>query len=443
MLGPFALKGIRTTNVSVCPENMAEAPASSPKVVLFRQKKRGGLTYRIPALLYLPSESTFLAFAEERSSPRDEDAKFLVMRRGQKKETTVQWGPVEALETAMLPGHRTMNPCPVYDRKTGTIFLFFIGVQTYITEGHQIRTGRNAARLCYVSSQDGGHTWSQVTDLTDQVIGDDLRNWATFAVGPGHGVQLTSGRLVVPAYTYHIHKRLFGRPLGCWVKPHSFTFYSDDGGKHWARGQLLKTLRTSECQVAELTCQDNSQVLYCSARTLHKYRAGALCVDHGDQFVNPSLCKELYEPPRGCQGSVVSFSPMLESLDLSRQEEARKPTPRASDAQPFSASLKSAASWLIFSHPTNRRTRTDLGIYLNTSPLDPGSWKAPWVLNPGPSGYSDLAVCEEGNAQMFGCLFECGASCECEEIAFRLFTDVELLRNVGESCSGPHSPPEA
>ncbi|XP_062983288.1 sialidase-3-like isoform X2 [Elgaria multicarinata webbii] len=439
MLGPFALRGIRCTNISACPENMAEAQAVSGKVTLFSQKKRGGLTYRIPALLYLPTESAFLAFAEERSSPRDEAAKFLVMRRGQKEGNSVQWGPQESLKTAMLPEHRTMNPCPVYDQKSGRVFLFFICVQTYITEGHQIRTGRNAARLCYVFSQDGGRTWSQTTDLTEQVIGEDLKNWATFAVGPGHGLQLSSGRLVVPAYTYYIHKRLFGYALSCWIKPHCFTFYSDDGGQSWGRSQLLETLWTSECQVAELTCPDDSRVLYCSARTLHKYRAGAFCKDNGDQFVNPSLCKELYEPPHGCQGSVASFSPRL---DLSQKKDASKSTPLLG-VDPSSTSSKSAKSWLIFSHPTHKRKRLDLGIYLNTSPLEKHCWKAPWVLHEGPSGYSDLAVCEEGESLTFGCLFECGVSCECEEIAFRLFTDAELLRNTGEAFSCAASSSEA
>ncbi|XP_034971903.1 sialidase-3-like [Zootoca vivipara] len=440
MLGLYALRGIRCANISACPENMAEAQAGSGKVTLFSQKKRGGLTYRIPALLYLPSESTFLAFAEERSSPRDEDAKFLVMRRGRKEGTSVQWGPQEPLETAVLPNHRTMNPCPVFERKSGALFLFFICVEKYITERHQISTGRNAARLCYVSSPDGGRTWSQATDLTEAVIGGELTNWATFAVGPGHGVQLSSGRLVIPAYAYYIHKRLFGHPLECWIKPHCFTFYSDDGGQSWLRSPLLEALLTSECQVAELSRSDKSRVLYCNARSLHNYRVGALCTDNGHQFVSPSLCEELCESPHGCQGSVVSFSPQLEPLDLGRKKDGAKSSP---SLDPSSAPLKSAQSWLIFSHPTKRHKRVDLGIYLNTSPLEKGCWKAPWVLNKGPSGYSDLAVCEEGESVMFGCLFECGVSCECEEIAFQLFTAVELLRNMRESCCGSSPPSEA
>ncbi|XP_028581662.2 sialidase-3 [Podarcis muralis] len=392
------------------------AQVGSGKTVLFHQEGPKGLTYRIPALLYLPSESTFLAFAEERSTPRDENAKFLVMRRGRKEGMSVQWGPQTSLMEATLPDHRTMNPCPVLERKSGRVFLFFICVETHVTERHQIFTGRNAARLCYVVSQDGGRTWSQTTDLTEQVIGKHLRNWATFAVGPGHGLQLSSGRLVIPAYAYYIHKRCFGHALNCWTRPHSLAFYSDDGGQSWARGQLLMHLNTSECQVAELTRRDDSQVLYCNSRSPDRYRAEAFSTDGGEHFEEGYLSEDLCEPPSGCQGSVVSFFPQPEGSSRSSL-----------------ASFSSTKSWLVYSHPTNCHKRLDLGIYLNRSPLEKDSWRPPWVLYKGPSSYSDLAVCQEGgNTLVFGCLFECGVHHPIEEIAFQLFTSDELLRNVRE-----------
>ncbi|XP_020647596.3 sialidase-3-like [Pogona vitticeps] len=415
---------------------MVDSLASFGKVVLFRQKKRGGLTYRIPALLYLPSESTFLAFAEERSSPRDEDAQFLVMRRGRKDGKTVKWGPQTSLTTAALPKYRTMNPCPVHEKRSGTVFLFFICVLDHVSVRHQITTGRNAARLCYVSSQDGGRTWSPLTDLTDQTIGDDLRNWATFAVGPGHGVQLRSGRLVVPAYAYHIRRRCFSCVSLCCTKPHCFTFYSDNGGQNWAQGQLLEKLRTTESQVAEVICPDDSQVLYINARNPRwdGCRAEAFSTDDGHHFQESFLCQELCEPPNGCQGSIVSFAPQPASSDRDRKEDVGE-QPHLLGLCPSAVSLGNTTSWLVFSHPTSRHRRMDLGIYLNTSPLKKGSWGKPWVLNKGPSGYSDLAVCQEGHSLMFGCLFECGVSSACEEIAFRLFTHVELLRHTREGSS--------
>ncbi|KAL8191325.1 UNVERIFIED_CONTAM: hypothetical protein K2H54_072212 [Gekko kuhli] len=420
---------IQSLSQNISAEKMAEAWPGSGKVTLFHQEEPGGVTYRIPALLFLPKESVFLAFAEERSSPRDEHATHLVMRRGQKEGTSVQWGPQESLMTAILPDHRTMNPCPVYEKRSGRVFLFFICIQADVTEWDQLKSGRNATRLCYVSSQDGGCSWSQLTDLTHEVIGDDLRNWATFAVGPGHGLQMSSGRLLVPAYAYYIRRNWFTN--SACTRPHSFIFYSDDHGQNWARGQLLKSsFQTIECQVAEVTRQDNSSVLYCNARSPDECRVEAFSTDCGGHFGEYFWCKELPETGNGCQGSVVSFTPVRKPLELGRRDNIAASTHFLGGHH--SNALGTTRSWMVFSHPTNRHKRVNLGIYLNTTPLVKSSWRTPWVLYKGPSGYSDLAVCEEGQALLFGCLFECGVSSECEEIAFQLFTDVELLRNVRE-----------
>uniref|UniRef100_A0A8C0GH20 exo-alpha-sialidase n=1 Tax=Chelonoidis abingdonii TaxID=106734 RepID=A0A8C0GH20_CHEAB len=361
-----------------------------------------GVIYRIPALLYIPSD-TLLAFAEKRFSARDEDAEYLVLRRGRKTGTSHQPQPQlqSAVYTArvMLPGHRTMNPCPVYEWKSQTVFLFFICVRQHVSEQWQIWTGQNAARLCYVWSGDAGQTWSSLTDLTEQVIGEDLKDWATFAVGPGHGVQLRSGRLVIPAYAYHITARCCHLPLPWGTQPQSLVFYSDDGGQRWHKGELIEGMKTVECQVAEVACQACDPVLYCNARTPYRCRAAALSTDQGLTFKRPSSCKKLCESPHGCQGSVVSFTP----------------------------TTGTTMSWLLYSHPTSKRKRVNLGIYLNRSPLNEAKWEHPWFLYQGACGYSDLAVCQEASAPLlFGCLFECGVNHACEEIAFQLFCFEDL-----------------
>ncbi|NXO56743.1 NEUR3 protein, partial [Aramus guarauna] len=364
-----------------------------PQETLFRQAS--GVTYRIPALLYIPPTATFLAFAEKRSSSRDEDAEYLVLRQGCRDDSSVKWGPVKELSDLVLPGRRTMNPCPLYDATSDTVFLFCICVEEGKTEQSQIWRGCSAARLCYATSADRGCSWTPLRDVTDEAIGDDLSRWATFAVGPGHGVQLDSGRLVVPAYAYYVHRR-FCRvlPLPCYTRPHALVFYSDDHGRSWHKGALVAGEPTGECQVAEIGGSDGHQrVLYCNARASWGCRAVAFSADSGLQFKRSVRCRALDEPPRGCQGSVVSF---------------RAPT-AAGDAP----------IWLLYSHPTSRHRRSDLGVYLNSSPLHEATWQHPWVLHPGPAGYSDLAVCPGG---VFGCLFECGTTSACEEITFCLFT---------------------
>lgn len=69
---------------------MEEAPSCSLSSTLFQQDEQDGVTYRIPALLYLPPTHTFLAFAEMRTSRRDEDAAYLVLRRGVLKGRSLQ-----------------------------------------------------------------------------------------------------------------------------------------------------------------------------------------------------------------------------------------------------------------------------------------------------------------------------------------------------------------
>jgi hypothetical protein len=69
---------------------MEEVTSCSLNSPLFQQEDKEGITYRIPALLYVPPKHTFLAFAEKRSTSRDEDALYLVLRRGLKTGHSVQ-----------------------------------------------------------------------------------------------------------------------------------------------------------------------------------------------------------------------------------------------------------------------------------------------------------------------------------------------------------------
>uniref|UniRef100_A0A7M4ESN5 exo-alpha-sialidase n=1 Tax=Crocodylus porosus TaxID=8502 RepID=A0A7M4ESN5_CROPO len=270
------------------------------RTVLF-ERELNGVTYRVPALLYIHCMGKLLAFAEERLSADDAHANLLVLRRGSFYRNSVEWEDMRALETATLRHHRSMNPCPVYDEFTGIVFLFFVAVLGKTPEAYQIITGHNAARLCYVASSDQGLSWSKVTDLTEQVI-----EWATFALGPGHGIQLKSGRLLVPAYAYHIDcKECFGKL--CKTTPHSFTFYSDDHGQTWHYGEFIPNLQTGECQLASVDEEDGSNVLYCNARSPLGFRVQALSTDDGAVFHSGQLVPRLVEPPHGCQGSIIGF----------------------------------------------------------------------------------------------------------------------------------------
>ncbi|MCI4386638.1 hypothetical protein PGIGA_G00064680 [Pangasianodon gigas] len=341
----------------------------------------------------------------ERTSSRDHDATLLVMRRGTRQNGSIQWSPVQELSTACLPRHRTMNPCPVYEKESKTLFLFFICVLGKTTENHQICTGKNKARLCYVTSKDRGQNWSSTTDLTESVIGHEIGNWATFAVGPGHGIQMKTGRLIIPAYVYYIHCRCFPCHFPLYVKSHAFAFYSEDCGTTWYFGERLST-ESCECEMAEIVGQESRSELYCNARSTKGHRVEALSESGGTAFDRPHFARKLVEPSRGCQGSVVSFAAPEE------QEHCLTPNTK---------------TWLLYTHPTDRMKRKALGVYLNKSPLTASGWSKPWIIHHGPSGYSDLSPCEEPNR--FACLMECGKKSELEEIAFVEFSLRDIMNN--------------
>ncbi|NXC41808.1 NEUR2 protein, partial [Penelope pileata] len=357
--------------------------------------RNGTWSYRIPALLYLPRFSIILAFAEEREDVVDEHAKLIAMRRGvyDPARHRVQWHGMETIVSAQLKDHRSMNPCPVYDEVSGKLILFFIAVPGKISEQHQLRTKINLVRLCYVASVDQGRTWSAVRDITESAISTEYKNWATFAVGPGHGLQLLNEArsLVIPAYAYRIldPKK---HPT-----PNAFCFISSDHGTTWEMGNFVENENAVECQVAEIhSC--GRAVLYCNARSSRGARVQAFSYNHGVDFEEGQRVEALVEPPSGCHGSVVAFPP------------------------PSGAWCQD--SWLLFSHPTDPRSRRDLGIYLNKRPLNPAHWTKPSILCKGLCAYSDLQYLGVGpdGSPLFACLFEHGTHQQCEEMVFVMFT---------------------
>ncbi|TDH14879.1 hypothetical protein EPR50_G00025230 [Perca flavescens] len=440
-------------------------PYFPARSVLFH-KEPNGVTYRVPALLYLSRSRSFLAFCEERLSPSDSEAHLLVMKKGTFYRNYVEWEDMRVLGTAFLPGHRSMNPCPVYDDFTGTLFLFFIAVLGHTPESYQLVTGKNVTRFCYICSTDDGDTWSPVTDLTKRVIGDTIKEWATFALGPGHGIQLKSGRLLIPAYAYHIEcKECFGQL--CQTTPHAFCFHSDTHGRTWRFGEAVPGPESVECQMVSVDEEDGTNVLYCNARSPLGYRVQALSLDDGAVFQEGQLVQRLVEPRNGCHGSIVGFPAPLHlrhSLDnhlhqphsrhwtscMTNSSHTISPSPNSTTSgstRPLTPDHPDflTPTWVVYSHPTWTTARKDLGVFLSLFPRDPDSWRGPWVIYEGPSAYSDLAYLElppspgAPPAVAFACLFECGTKTAYDEICFSIFTLYELIDNLPREAQLGHN----
>ncbi|XP_029291099.1 sialidase-3-like [Cottoperca gobio] len=388
------------------------------KTVFISRKKE---VYRIPALFYNRDKQILMAFSEKRRNTEDASAEALVMKTGMinKDETThevtIQWSELKPVKEAHRDGYRPMNPCPVYEKISKTLFLFFICVEGTTSEQWQISSGCNKAHLCYVTTNDAGQNWSDVTDLTDLTDLTDSTDWATFAVGPGHGLQTESGRLIVPVYAYASDCcspsscSCFCKPCNSFT-PHALSLYSDDEGNTWQFGKMLKN-KSLECEMAEYFADTDKSFIYCNARCEEGHREEAVSTNKGEDFSKLSVNEKLPETCKGCQGSVVSFPAQSECVNAE------------------GAPSQSPNKWLLFIHPSNKGKRSDLGVYLNKSPGDPNAWSKPWIINCGPSGYSDLAYIDDG---WFACLMECGKVCETEQIAYKVFNYNEVKQGIGE-----------
>ncbi len=352
----------------------AATPAESPQCTqekLFVSGDGRYHTYRIPSLL-LSAQGTLLAFAEGRKHGHGDAGEIdLILRRSFDNGRT--WGPIEVLISE--PGMTCGNPCPIVERESGAIILPFC--KNLAEGGEKIICEGKAPRTVWVTrSDDDGITWAEPREITASVKKPD---WTWYATGPGHGIQLRSGRLVVPCD--HIVGVDFDRerdPI------HSHLIYSDDSGATWQLGAIVES-ETDESAVAQL--EDGSLYLNCRNGAGGKRRGVARSLDQGESFAEFYWDDTLIEPV--CQASV-------ETLTGGR---------------------------LLFANPASTE-RENMTVRLSS---DSGrTWPSSRTLHPGPAAYSDLAVLPDGD---ICCLYEAGEQHRRETLTLARFNLAWVTEN--------------
>jgi sialidase-1 len=333
---------------------------------VFRAGEGGYHTYRIPALI-ATAKGTLLAFCEGRKNSAGDTGDIdVLLRRSFDRGRT--WSAVQKIADM---GEDTIgNPTPVVERKTGAIILLLTSNPGTVTERQITEGGYRAFRAVWVMrSQDDGANWTAPAEITSQV---KLPDWTWYATGPGNGIQLRSGRLVIPCD----HNRREGDTR------HSHLIYSDDGGGSWQIGAIAAE-KTNESAVAEL----KSGSLLLNMRSYHGRHRRALqrSGDGGISLGALEMDEALIEPV--CEASLV----------------AAVPAGRKSDGR------------LLFSNPA-AVTRTRMTVRLSEN--DGRDWSASRVLFEGPSAYSSLAVLPD---RTVGLLYERGDETPYERITFAHF----------------------
>jgi sialidase-1 len=348
-------------------------PAAEPflqKTNLFMEETDGFRLYRIPGIV-VTAKGSVLAYCEAR--------KFTVADRGEIEihlRRSTDGGRTWSLakQVAHLGPRLPCNPHMPEDKKkkdmggpNGQTVNNPVAIAASDGTVHLLHCVEYM-RAFHIRSDDDGVTWSAPVEITSTF--DQLRSeldWQVIATGPGHAVELKSGRLVAPFWmaTYEKQPKL-KKAVGI--------VYNDDHGKNWQRGDLA--LRNAgEPNTAELA--DGRVIVTARNSDPRNRRMAAYSPNGATNWSSPDFVEELLEP--GCMAGLVSHPGSSES---------RKPL-------------------LLFSNPhTTKRAHKDrVDVTIKLSEDGGRTWPVSKVLQPGPSAYSDLAVLPDGTVL---CFYESG-----------------------------------
>ena len=226
------------------------------------------------------------------------------------------------------------------------------------------RGGSYGSRTVWVTaSEDDGRTWRAPRDITATAKRPD---WTWYATGPGNGIQLSSGRLLIPCDHIEADTKRY----------YSHVVYSDDHGETWRLGGVAQP-GTNECMAAQLA---DGRVYLNERNYLGEYRrAFAVSHDEGESF-DAFGWHELIDPI--CQGAVLGVG----------------------------------GDRLVFS---NAASRVRERLTVRTSADGGQTWSRGRILHDGRAAYSDLCELPDGT---LGCLYEAGSDGEYEHLRWARFS---------------------
>jgi sialidase-1 len=357
-------------------------PAAAPlleRTEVFPPGMNGIARYRIPGIVVTP-KGTVLAYCEARRNNSLDWGEIEVhLRRSTDGGKT--WQPARhiAHQAARIEGNprkptaegareqTVNNPVAIVDRETGALeFLYCV----------------NYARCFSMRSTDDGVTWSAPVEITASF--EPFRkkyDWKVIATGPGHGIQLKSGRLVVPIWLAY-------GGVGDHKPSAAATIYSDDHGKNWQAGELCLPNEGelgNPNETIATTLSDGRVLLVTRSVSKANRKIITTSPDGATRWSTPVFHEQLWEPI--CMASIVTH-----------------PSGVLLFSNPHTLALDKDGKEI----PAGRGKRQNLSIKLSRD--DCKTWPVNKTLDAGPSAYSDLAVLPDGTVL---CLYEQGESIAC------------------------------
>ena len=362
---------------------------------------------RIPALT-VASNGDVLASYDRRpiaggfNGGDSPNANSIVQRRSTDNGET--WGPETVIAQGKTGDEKFgfSDPSYITDKSTGHIFNFHVqsfdsGVfnnnpsYTYLEDGSIDESHRNTMNLGLAVSKDNGRTWENRV-ITDEVLREAGHDLISGFATSGSGIQIENGP----------HSGRLVQQYAWRKKDESMTassVYSDDGGKTWHLGEFApmttedgESLRYDENTIAELS----GGSLLMSSRSNNGKRIFATSTDGGQTWEDA-----YYEPAFNSEGNPgAGWNPGDNNAELIRA---------FPNAEPGSAESK--VLLYSFTQGSNRTMGT-----IAASCDDGKTWPVKRIFETGPSGYTTMAVQEDGS---IGLLYE---STSFNEVSYRNFT---------------------
>lgn len=190
--------------------------------------------YRIPSVIALPG-GRIVAFIEARAWHKDQAENDIVARYSDDMGQT--WSDPIVVDEQ---GQSSLNNvCAVYIAERNEILVMYQCFPPKTTEG-SIASDGAALRAFTVVSTDGGETWSEPRDITQQVVYPYMK---TVCSGPGVAIRSTTGpdkgRILVP---------FNANGGGKWF---NYVVYSDDLGDNWKMTKGYSGYGANESQIVQ------------------------------------------------------------------------------------------------------------------------------------------------------------------------------------------------
>lgn len=339
---------------------------------LFEARTNGYWTYRIPGIAVTKNDAVLVTAEARPGQGGDYDFNDVLMRRSTDGGRT--FGPVvKIVDHTSYGDGPASNFVMIPDRDSGRVVAVF---------------HHDYARAFTIYSDDDGATWSEpveITDVFEQFKSDYA--WRVCSNGCGHGLQLRSGRMVVPVWLSDGSGSEHGKHRG--HRPSIVTLItSDDCGRSWQRGGIVirqgdtvggETVHNaSETTAVEL--EDGSLMFNARTESQPHRRLVAVSSDGGASWGGHRWDAALLDPI--CMASLMRYN-------------------WAGDGRP---------GCILFSNPDNLDKTMATWAYdrkrlsIKISNDDGSTWPITRVLEEGPSGYSALARSSDGTVL---CLYEC------------------------------------